>query len=403
MQNRRHSTAVQIGNLQVGGNAPIIVQSMTNTDTADAIRTAAQIAELARSGSEMVRITVNNQASAEAVVEIKNRLEQMQVDVPLIGDFHFNGHKLLSDVPECAQILAKYRINPGNVGRGKKRDAQFASMIETACEFNKPVRIGVNWGSLDQQVLAQMMDENQALKKPLGVEHVMHEALMTSALDSAKEAERIGLAHNKIIISCKLSDVQQLISVYSELATRCDYALHLGLTEAGMGSKGIVASTAAMAVLLQQGIGDTLRISLTPAPGGSRSEEVIVAQEILQSIGLRAFTPAVTSCPGCGRTTSDYFQHLANDIQNYLRDSMPHWRSRYPGVENMSVAVMGCVVNGPGESKHANIGISLPGSGEAPVAPVYIDGEKSCTLRGDNISGEFQQLVQGYIEKNYST
>ncbi|MDG1249162.1 MAG: flavodoxin-dependent (E)-4-hydroxy-3-methylbut-2-enyl-diphosphate synthase [Gammaproteobacteria bacterium] len=403
MQNRRHSTAVQIGNLQVGGNAPIIVQSMTNTDTADAIRTAAQIAELARSGSEMVRITVNNQASAEAVVEIKNRLEQMQVDVPLIGDFHFNGHKLLSDVPECAQILAKYRINPGNVGRGKKRDAQFASMIETACEFNKPVRIGVNWGSLDQQVLAQMMDENQALKKPLGVEHVMHEALMTSALDSAKEAERIGLAHNKIIISCKLSDVQQLISVYSELATRCDYALHLGLTEAGMGSKGIVASTAAMAVLLQQGIGDTLRISLTPAPGGSRSEEVIVAQEILQSIGLRAFTPAVTSCPGCGRTTSDYFQHLANDIQNYLRDSMPHWRSRYPGVENMSVAVMGCVVNGPGESKHANIGISLPGSGEASVAPVYIDGEKSCTLRGDNISGEFQQLVQGYIEKNYST
>lgn len=403
MQNRRHSTAVQIGNLQVGGNAPIIVQSMTNTDTADAIRTAAQIAELARSGSEMVRITVNNQASAEAVVEIKNRLEQMQVDVPLIGDFHFNGHKLLSDVPECAQILAKYRINPGNVGRGKKRDAQFASMIETACEFNKPVRIGVNWGSLDQQVLAQMMDENQALKKPLGVEHVMHEALMTSALDSAKEAERIGLAHNKIIISCKLSDVQQLISVYSELATRCDYALHLGLTEAGMGSKGIVASTAAMAVLLQQGIGDTLRISLTPAPGGSRSEEVIVAQEILQSIGLRAFTPAVTSCPGCGRTTSDYFQHLADDIQNYLRDSMPHWRSRYPGVENMSVAVMGCVVNGPGESKHANIGISLPGSGEAPVAPVYIDGEKSCTLRGDNISGEFQQLVQGYIEKNYST
>jgi (E)-4-hydroxy-3-methylbut-2-enyl-diphosphate synthase len=376
---------------------------MTNTDTADAIRTAAQIAELARSGSEMVRITVNNQASAEAVVEIKNRLEQMQVDVPLIGDFHFNGHKLLSDVPECAQILAKYRINPGNVGRGKKRDAQFASMIETACEFNKPVRIGVNWGSLDQQVLAQMMDENQALKKPLGVEHVMHEALMTSALDSAKEAERIGLAHNKIIISCKLSDVQQLISVYSELATRCDYALHLGLTEAGMGSKGIVASTAAMAVLLQQGIGDTLRVSLTPAPGGSRSEEVIVAQEILQSIGLRAFTPAVTSCPGCGRTTSDYFQHLANDIQNYLRDSMPHWRSRYPGVENMSVAVMGCVVNGPGESKHANIGISLPGSGEAPVAPVYIDGEKSCTLRGDNISGEFQQLVQGYIEKNYST
>ncbi len=403
MQNRRHSTAVQIGNLQVGGNAPIIVQSMTNTDTADAIRTAAQIAELARSGSEMVRITVNNQASAEAVVEIKNRLEQMQVDVPLIGDFHFNGHKLLSDVPECAQILAKYRINPGNVGRGKKRDTQFASMIETACEFNKPVRIGVNWGSLDQQVLAQMMDENQALKKPLGVEHVMHEALMTSALDSAKEAERIGLAHNKIIISCKLSDVQQLISVYSELATRCDYALHLGLTEAGMGSKGIVASTAAMAVLLQQGIGDTLRVSLTPAPGGSRSEEVIVAQEILQSIGLRAFTPAVTSCPGCGRTTSDYFQHLANDIQNYLRDSMPHWRSRYPGVENMSVAVMGCVVNGPGESKHANIGISLPGSGEAPVAPVYIDGEKSCTLRGDNISGEFQQLVQGYIEKNYST
>ncbi|MDG0996078.1 MAG: flavodoxin-dependent (E)-4-hydroxy-3-methylbut-2-enyl-diphosphate synthase [Gammaproteobacteria bacterium] len=402
MQNRRHSTVVQIGRVQVGGNSPIVVQSMTNTDTADAIRTAAQIAELARAGSEMVRITVNNQASAEAVVEIKNRLEQMQVDVPLIGDFHFNGHKLLNDVRECAEILAKYRINPGNVGRGKKRDAQFASMIETACEFNKPVRIGVNWGSLDQQVLAQMMDANQALTKPLDVEQVIHEALMTSALDSAKEAEDIGLAHDKIIISCKLSDVQQLISVYTELAKRCDYALHLGLTEAGMGSKGIVSSTAAMAILLQQGIGDTLRVSLTPAPGGSRSEEVVVAQEILQSIGLRAFTPAVVSCPGCGRTTSDYFQHLANDIQNYLRDSMPHWRTRYPGVENMSVAVMGCVVNGPGESKQANIGISLPGSGEAPVAPVYIDGEKSCTLRGDNISGEFQQLVQNYIDKNYS-
>ena len=396
MQNRRHSTVVQIGRVQVGGNSPIVVQSMTNTDT------AAQIAELARAGSEMVRITVNNQASAEAVVEIKNRLEQMQVDVPLIGDFHFNGHKLLNDVRECAEILAKYRINPGNVGRGKKRDAQFASMIETACEFNKPVRIGVNWGSLDQQVLAQMMDANQALTKPLDVEQVIHEALMTSALDSAKEAEDIGLAHDKIIISCKLSDVQQLISVYTELAKRCDYALHLGLTEAGMGSKGIVSSTAAMAILLQQGIGDTLRVSLTPAPGGSRSEEVVVAQEILQSIGLRAFTPAVVSCPGCGRTTSDYFQHLANDIQNYLRDSMPHWRTRYPGVENMSVAVMGCVVNGPGESKQANIGISLPGSGEAPVAPVYIDGEKSCTLRGDNISGEFQQLVQNYIDKNYS-
>ena len=402
MQNRRHSTVVQIGRVQVGGNSPIVVQSMTNTDTADAIRTAAQIAELARAGSEMVRITVNNQASAEAVVEIKNRLEQMQVDVPLIGDFHFNGHKLLNDVRECAEILAKYRINPGNVGRGKKRDAQFASMIETACEFNKPVRIGVNWGSLDQQVLAQMMDANQALTKPLDVEQVIHEALMTSALDSAREAEDIGLAHDKIIISCKLSDVQQLISVYTELAKRCDYALHLGLTEAGMGSKGIVSSTAAMAILLQQGIGDTLRVSLTPAPGGSRSEEVVVAQEILQSIGLRAFTPAVVSCPGCGRTTSDYFQHLANDIQNYLRDSMPHWRTRYPGVENMSVAVMGCVVNGPGESKQANIGISLPGSGEAPVAPVYIDGEKSCTLRGDNISGEFQQLVQNYIDKNYS-
>tara|TARA_B110000977_G_scaffold152965_1_gene194314 strand:- start:22266 stop:23477 length:1212 start_codon:yes stop_codon:yes gene_type:complete len=402
MQNRRHSTVVQIGRVQVGGNSPIVVQSMTNTDTADVIRTAAQIAELARAGSEMVRITVNNQASAEAVVEIKNRLEQMQVDVPLIGDFHFNGHKLLNDVRECAEILAKYRINPGNVGRGKKRDAQFASMIETACEFNKPVRIGVNWGSLDQQVLAQMMDANQALTKPLDVEQVIHEALMTSALDSAKEAEDIGLAHDKIIISCKLSDVQQLISVYTELAKRCDYALHLGLTEAGMGSKGIVSSTAAMAILLQQGIGDTLRVSLTPAPGGSRSEEVVVAQEILQSIGLRAFTPAVVSCPGCGRTTSDYFQHLANDIQNYLRDSMPHWRTRYPGVENMSVAVMGCVVNGPGESKQANIGISLPGSGEAPVAPVYIDGEKSCTLRGDNISGEFQQLVQNYIDKNYS-
>jgi len=399
---KRRSTPVQIGQVTVGGNSPIVVQSMTNTDTADVIRTAAQIAELAQSGSEIVRITVNNLESAQAVPKIKAQLARMNIDVPLVGDFHFNGHKLLTEVPECAQLLDKYRINPGNVGRGKKRDSQFAAMIETAIEYQKPVRIGVNWGSLDPQVLAQHMNNNQKLSKPASYDEVIKEALISSALESAAYAEQLGLAHNKIIISCKLSSSPKLISVYKELAQRCDYALHLGLTEAGMGIKGIVSSSAAIAILLQQGIGDTIRISLTPQPGGARTEEVLVAQEILQSLELRAFTPAVTSCPGCGRTTSDYFQHLANDIQSYLRDSMPKWKNIYPGVENLSVAVMGCVVNGPGESKHANIGISLPGSGEAPVAPVYIDGEKSCTLRGENIAEDFKSLVGQYIQQHYS-
>jgi len=399
---KRRSTPVQIGQVTVGGNSPIVVQSMTNTDTADVIRTAAQIAELAQSGSEIVRITVNNLESAQAVPKIKAQLARMNIDVPLVGDFHFNGHKLLTEVPECAQLLDKYRINPGNVGRGKKRDSQFAAMIETAIEYQKPVRIGVNWGSLDPQVLAQHMDNNQKLSEPASYDEVIKEALISSALESAAYAEQLGLAHNKIIISCKLSSSPKLISVYKELAQRCDYALHLGLTEAGMGIKGIVSSSAAIAILLQQGIGDTIRISLTPQPGGARTEEVLVAQEILQSLELRAFTPAVTSCPGCGRTTSDYFQHLANDIQSYLRDSMPKWKNIYPGVENLSVAVMGCVVNGPGESKHANIGISLPGSGEAPVAPVYIDGEKSCTLRGENIAEDFKSLVDQYIQQHYS-
>jgi len=399
---KRRSTPVQIGQVTVGGYSPIVVQSMTNTDTADVIRTAAQIAELAQSGSEIVRITVNNLESAQAVPKIKAQLARMNIDVPLVGDFHFNGHKLLTEVPECAQLLDKYRINPGNVGRGKKRDSQFAAMIETAIEYQKPVRIGVNWGSLDPQVLAQHMDNNQKLSEPASYDEVIKEALISSALESAAYAEQLGLAHNKIIISCKLSSSPKLISVYKELAQRCDYALHLGLTEAGMGIKGIVSSSAAIAILLQQGIGDTIRISLTPQPGGARTEEVLVAQEILQSLELRAFTPAVTSCPGCGRTTSDYFQHLANDIQSYLRDSMTKWKNIYPGVENLSVAVMGCVVNGPGESKHANIGISLPGSGEAPVAPVYIDGEKSCTLRGENIAEDFKSLVDQYIQQHYS-
>lgn len=399
---KRRSTPVQIGQVTVGGDAPIVVQSMTNTDTADVIRTAGQIADLAQSGSEIVRITVNNLESAQAVPKIKDQLARMNIDVPLVGDFHFNGHKLLAEVPECAQLLDKYRINPGNVGRGKKRDSQFAAMIETAIEYQKPVRIGVNWGSLDPQVLAIHMDNNQKSSEPASYDQVIREALISSALDSAAYAEQLGLAHNKIIISCKLSSSPKLISVYKELAQRCDYALHLGLTEAGMGIKGIVSSSAALAILLQQGIGDTIRVSLTPQPGGARTEEVLVAQEILQSLELRAFTPAVTSCPGCGRTTSDYFQHLADDIQSYLRDSMPKWKNTYPGVENLSVAVMGCVVNGPGESKHADIGISLPGSGEAPVAPVYIDGEKSCTLRGENIAEDFKSLVNQYIQQHYS-
>jgi (E)-4-hydroxy-3-methylbut-2-enyl-diphosphate synthase len=374
---------------------------MTNTDTEDVVRTAAQIADLARAGSELVRITVNNEAAARAVPEIRERLEQMNVSVPIVGDFHFNGHKLLSSVPACAEVLDKYRINPGNVGRGKKRDEQFSQMIEIAAKLDKPVRIGANWGSLDQELLARMLDENAALAHPKPLDQINREAVIASALDSAERAEQIGLPRNKIIISCKMSRVQDLIQVYQELAKRCDHALHLGLTEAGMGSKGIVASTAALAVLLQQGIGDTIRISLTPEPGGDRTKEVIVAQEILQTMGLRSFTPMVTACPGCGRTSSTYFQELADRIQTYLRDSMPNWKDKHPGVEDMSVAVMGCVVNGPGESKHANIGISLPGTGERPVAPVFIDGERDVTLKGDNIAEEFQSIVQSYVESHY--
>lgn len=398
---RRQSIPVQVGNVTVGGNAPVVVQSMTNTDTADEVATAIQIAELAASGSEIVRITVNTLEAAQAVPGIKARLKHMGIDVPLVGDFHFNGHKLLSQCPECAEALDKYRINPGNVGRGKKRDEQFATMIEIAVKYNKPVRIGVNWGSMDQALLAKLMDENAQLDEPRDPKSVMFETVIRSALESAETAEKLGLAKNKIILSCKMSDVQDLITVYRALAERCDYALHLGLTEAGMGSKGIVASTAALAILLHDGIGDTIRISLTPEPGAARTKEVIVAQEILQTMGLRAFVPLVTACPGCGRTSSTYFQELAEQIQNYLREQMPVWASKYQGVESMSVAVMGCVVNGPGESKHANIGISLPGTGETPVAPVYEDGEKTVTLKGDNIAAEFQALVNAYIERSY--
>jgi (E)-4-hydroxy-3-methylbut-2-enyl-diphosphate synthase len=398
----RHLThAVPVGHVTVGGDAPIVVQSMTNTDTADSRATAAQAAQLARAGSELVRITVNSEEAAQAVPEIRTRLNQMGVDVPLIGDFHFNGHRLLSKYPACAEALAKYRINPGNVGRGRKRDEQFATMIEIACRYDKPVRIGVNWGSLDQELVVRLMDENSASASPKDTREVIHQAMVTSALENAQRAEDLGLTAERIILSVTMSRVQDLIAVYRMLAERCGYALHLGLTEAGMGAKGIVASTAALAVLLQQGIGDTIRISLTPEPGGSRSEEVLVAQEILQSMGLRAFTPSVVACPGCGRTSSDYFQQLAQDIQGYLRAQMPAWHRRYPGVENMSVAVMGCVVNGPGESKHANIGISLPGTGERPVAPVYVDGQKTVTLKGDHIAAEFQQLVNAYVEKTY--
>ena len=399
--NRHRSASVRIGEVEMGAGAPIVVQSMTNTDTSDVTRTSMQVADLAKAGSELVRLTVNNIDAARAIPYIKEHLARMNITVPLVGDFHFNGHKLLSEAPECAEHLDKYRINPGNVGRGSKRDSQFASMIETACKYNKPVRIGVNWGSLDQQVLAEQMDLNQQLDQPKTADEVMQEALIASALNSAEYAETLGLSKNKIVISCKISNAPKLIQVYQTLAERCDYALHLGLTEAGMGTKGTVASAAALGVLLHQGIGDTIRVSLTPQPGGARTEEVIVAQEILQSLELRAFNPAVTSCPGCGRTTSDYFQKLADDIQLYLRNSMPEWKQTYPGVEHLSVAVMGCVVNGPGESKHANIGISLPGSGEAPVAPVYIDGEKSCTLRGDHIAEEFKQIVNRYIDDNY--
>ena len=399
---RKTTRSVQIGSVTIGGAAPIVVQSMTNTDTEDAIRTAAQVADLARAGSELVRITVNTEAAANAVPEIRDRLLSMGVDVPLVGDFHFNGHKLLAAVPDCATALAKYRINPGNVGRGAKRDEQFAQMIEIAAKNNKPVRIGANWGSLDQELLAKLLDDNAASANPKPLEQINREAVIKSALDSAERAVELGLPRDKIILSCKMSRVQDLIDVYQTLASRTDFALHLGLTEAGMGSKGIVASTAALSVLMQQGIGDTIRISLTPEPGGDRTNEVVVAQEILQTMGLRSFTPMVTACPGCGRTSSTYFQELASRIQTYLRDSMPAWKDKHPGVEDMSVAVMGCVVNGPGESKHANIGISLPGTGERPIAPVYIDGEKAMTLKGDHIAEEFQSIVHQYVESHYS-
>jgi (E)-4-hydroxy-3-methylbut-2-enyl-diphosphate synthase len=385
----------------IGGGAPVVVQSMTNTDTADAIATAIQVKDLARAGSEVVRITVNNPESAAAVVAIREQLDRMGIDVPLVGDFHYNGHKLLNDFPECAQALSKYRINPGNVGHGVKRDTQFAQMIEVACKYDKPVRIGVNWGSLDQDLLARVMDENARRSEPWPAQAVMYEALVASAIENAHRAEELGLAGDKIILSCKVSGVQDLIAVYRELARRCDYPLHLGLTEAGMGSKGIVASTAALSVLLQEGVGDTIRISLTPEPGGDRTKEVVVAQEILQTMGLRKFSPMVIACPGCGRTTSTVFQELADRIQSYLREQMPMWKQQYPGVENMNVAVMGCIVNGPGESKHANIGISLPGTGESPAAPVFIDGEKKVTLRGEGIAEEFQQIVLDYVRTHY--
>jgi (E)-4-hydroxy-3-methylbut-2-enyl-diphosphate synthase len=387
--------------VMVGGDAPIMVQSMTNTDTADAIATAIQVKELARAGSEVVRITVDTPQAAAAVPAIREQLDRMDIDVPLVGDFHYNGHQLLTQYPACADALSKYRINPGNVGQGAKRDTQFAQMIEVACKHQKPVRIGVNWGSLDQSLLARVMDENAKRADPWTSQAVMYEALVVSALENARRAEELGLAGDKIVLSCKVSGVQDLIAVYRELARRCDYPLHLGLTEAGMGSKGIVASTAALSVLLQEGIGDTIRISLTPEPGGDRTREVIVGQEILQTMGLRKFTPMVIACPGCGRTTSTVFQELADRIQTYLRDQMPVWKGTYPGVEAMNVAVMGCIVNGPGESKHANIGISLPGTGESPAAPVFVDGEKTVTLRGDHIAEEFQAIVLDYVKTRY--
>ncbi|HPR06115.1 MAG TPA: flavodoxin-dependent (E)-4-hydroxy-3-methylbut-2-enyl-diphosphate synthase [Denitromonas sp.] len=398
---RRKCRMVRIGDVWVGSDAPVVVQSMTNTDTADPIGTAIQIAQLARAGSEIVRITVNNEEAARAVPAIREQLARMNVDVPLVGDFHYNGHKLLTDVPECAEALAKLRINPGNVGAGTKRDPQFASIIEIACKYDKPVRIGVNWDNLDPSVLARIMDENASRKTPRDAGAVMREALVTSALESAAKAESYGLPGDRIILSAKVSSVQDLIAVYRDLARRCDYPLHLGLTEAGMGSKGIVASTAAMGVLLQEGIGDTIRVSLTPEPNGSRTQEVVVAQEILQTMGLRAFTPMVTACPGCGRTTSTFFQELASRIQNHVREQMPLWREQYDGVENMTLAVMGCVVNGPGESKHANVGISLPGTGETPAAPVFVDGQKTVTLRGGNIATEFQAIVDEYVATRY--
>lgn len=399
---RRRSIGVQVDSIMIGGAAPIMVQSMTNTDTADALATVRQVQQLAAAGSELVRITVNTEEAARQVGRIRAMLDAAGCRVPLIGDFHYNGHMLLTKYPECAQALAKYRINPGNVGFGRKRDSQFATLIETAIEYAKPVRIGVNWGSLDGELLTRMMDENARLPVPKEARAVTQEALIVSALDSAERAQAIGLARDKIVLSCKVSGVQDLIAVYTELAARCDYALHLGLTEAGMGSKGIVASSAGMAVLLQQGIGDTIRVSLTPEPGGDRTKEVIVAQELLQTMGLRSFAPLVTACPGCGRTTSTYFQELADKIQSYVREQMPIWREHYLGVENMTLAVMGCVVNGPGESKHANIGISLPGTGEEPAAPVFIDGKKAVTLRGERIAEEFQQILDDYVRRTYA-
>lgn len=398
----RHSTkSVQVGDVSIGGTAPIVVQSMTNTDTADAKSTAEQVYALAQAGSELVRITVNTEEAAAQVATIRNRLDQLGCHVPLVGDFHYNGHLLLTKYPECAEALAKYRINPGNVGFKEKRDTQFSTMVEQAISYKKPVRIGVNWGSLDQELLAKMMDDNANSVSPADAQSVMRDALVTSAVGSADRALALGLGADRIILSCKVSNVQDLVAVYTDLAARCDYALHLGLTEAGMGSKGIVASTAALAVLLQQGIGDTIRISLTPEPGGDRSREVIVAQEILQTMGIRSFTPQIIACPGCGRTTSTVFQELANDIQTYVRDQMPIWGQQYIGVEEMNVAVMGCIVNGPGESKHANIGISLPGTGEQPAAPVFIDGQKTVTLRGEGISSEFKQIVDDYVSQTY--
>ncbi|HEY6544241.1 MAG TPA: flavodoxin-dependent (E)-4-hydroxy-3-methylbut-2-enyl-diphosphate synthase [Dokdonella sp.] len=398
---RRASVAVRIGAVTVGAGAPVVVQSMTNTDTADIVGTAKQVAELARAGSELVRITVNTPEAAAAVPRIRERLDMMGCAVPLVGDFHYNGHTLLEHEPACAVALAKYRINPGNVGFGRKKDAQFAAIIETALRHDKPVRIGANWGSLDQAMVAALMDENHARPQPWSASRVAREALIRSALDSAARAEALGLARDRIILSCKVSGVQELIAVYRDLATRSEHALHLGLTEAGMGSKGIVASSAALAVLLQEGIGDTIRISLTPEPGESRTREVIVAQELLQTMGLRAFTPLVTACPGCGRTTSTLFQELAHTVQEHVRARMPEWRLKYDGVENLTLAVMGCVVNGPGESKHANIGISLPGTGEAPAAPVFIDGEKAMTLRGENIASDFVGVIETYVERRY--
>ncbi len=399
---RRKTVSVAVDGVLMGSEHPIVVQSMTNTDTADILATVIQISQLAKAGSEMVRVTVDKDAAAAALPEIRQRLDDMGCHVPIIGDFHFNGHKLLQNHAKCAEVLSKYRINPGNVGKGAKRDAQFASMIELAREYAKPVRIGVNWGSLDQDLLAKMMDENARLAEPKEPTDVMHNALIRSALDSAEKAEDMGLAHNQIVISCKMSGVQDLIKIYNDLSTLCEYPLHLGLTEAGMGSKGIVGSTAGLAVLLQQGIGDTIRVSLTPEPDGDRTQEIIVAQEILQTMGLRAFTPMVIACPGCGRTTSTYFQQLAKDIQSYIRHQMPEWSKTHPGVEEMSIAVMGCVVNGPGESKHANIGISLPGTGERPVAPVYVDGEKTVTLKGDQIATDFQRIIDEYIDTHYA-